>query len=262
MVTEESVLNKLFDEIYVISLADCLERREHIGSTLTRKGVKFTFINAVDGRSKAFGDTEWNRLFSLSNRFMPTSRELKSAEVGCALSHNSIYKKMIQDNVSTALILEDDVDMTLPKVISDISDDILKVEWDLLYFGVKNNRAVESNSFKLKRLLYYPIIRRFFRHKRSAMFNAKEIARIHPRQLNKSLMYAGCHHGTHAYAVTNAGAKKVLDFNYPVRLPSDLALNELIVRGQLTAFLLKENMFVPRPEAGSTIGNPVSSSRR
>lgn len=95
--------------IFVISLPTAIERRKDIQRQMADKGLDFTFIDAVDGRSlsakhEAMVDDKWKRKRS--------GVALSSAEIGCALSHVSVYERMIQQRIARAIILEDDVILT------------------------------------------------------------------------------------------------------------------------------------------------------
>ncbi|MGB3298915.1 MAG: glycosyltransferase family 25 protein [Phormidesmis sp.] len=262
MIKKPSLINELFERVFVISLQDSTDRRQYVSSLLQHHGVDFEFFNATDGRAPNRVDKDsWVPGVSKSNRFMPSQRDLRSAEVGCALSHVRIYEKIIQDKIESALILEDDIDLVESSVWV-LSEATKLSKWDLIYFGVRNNHLPESLAFKVKRHLYYSVMRYLRPSLRSSQFSATELSRIFPRIVSRGLLRAGCHHGAHAYAVTRNCAAKLIEENFPVRLPADLVLNELIVQGKLESYMFTTDLFTPRPEAGSTIGNPIRSISR
>ncbi|MCM7587832.1 glycosyltransferase family 25 protein [Enterobacter chuandaensis] len=86
---------------FVINLKHSLERRAKMESQLLKLNIAHEFIEAVDGRNMT--ETERRNVTREVNyAFLP-------GEVGCALSHQKVYKKIINENIETALILEDDV---------------------------------------------------------------------------------------------------------------------------------------------------------
>lgn len=86
---------------FIINLKHSLERREKMESQLLKLNIAHEFIEAVDGRKMT--EVERNNVTrELNYAFLP-------GEVGCALSHQKIYKKIINENIEAALILEDDV---------------------------------------------------------------------------------------------------------------------------------------------------------
>lgn len=68
---------------------------------LNTLGLSAEFIEAVDGRLMS-EDERRSVTADVNYAFLP-------GEIGCALSHQKIYKKMIDENIDNALILEDDV---------------------------------------------------------------------------------------------------------------------------------------------------------
>ncbi|EPP1355413.1 glycosyltransferase family 25 protein, partial [Enterobacter hormaechei] len=68
---------------------------------MSELNIAYEFIEAVDGRKMT--ETE------LRNVTRETNYAFLPGEVGCALSHQKIYKRIIDENIDAALILEDDV---------------------------------------------------------------------------------------------------------------------------------------------------------
>ncbi len=88
-------------KIFIINLENSVARRLQMQKQMSNLGLPFEFIKAVDGR--LMSDKQIKQATSIINyAFLP-------GEIGCALSHQLVYKKMIDDNIDTALILEDDV---------------------------------------------------------------------------------------------------------------------------------------------------------
>ena len=86
---------------FIINLKHSLERRAKMESQLLKLNIAHEFIEAIDGRKMT--ETERRNVTREVNyAFLP-------GEVGCALSHLEIYKKITYENIDAALILEDDV---------------------------------------------------------------------------------------------------------------------------------------------------------
>jgi glycosyl transferase family 25 len=253
-----SILNTFFERVFVISLRDTLERRKSVGELLYSLNIAFEFIDAVDGRhERSFSPDVFNNQVSVQNRFMPTARQMRGGEVGCALSHIECYRRVIDAGLRNCLILEDDITFgitspCLTDLLGRIPDN-----WELAYLGVKNNHVPASLGFKAKMYLYYPIMKIVASNTRPAKFSSHELFRLHPRRHSSGWLLAGAHHGTHAYGITQACAQKLIDANFPVALPSDICLNEMIVSGGLNAFLSPDNIFVQKLGRDSTTGNPT-----
>jgi collagen beta-1,O-galactosyltransferase len=132
--------------VYVINLPRSHDRRAQMEERLSAAGFhasSVTFVPAVDGREL---DTDklhaaGVRLFSnwkqtgTNNPYY--TRDLKWGEVGCALSHHSVWKRVAEG--SPAIVLEDDV-LFAPNACARIEEELGVLsahapEWDLCYIG-------------------------------------------------------------------------------------------------------------------------------
>ncbi|WP_148245153.1 glycosyltransferase family 25 protein [Enterobacter asburiae] len=101
--------------IFVISLKRSYERRKSIEERLTSLGLEYEIFTAIDGR--LLSDSE---LILFTKK---TNYAIEPGEIGCSLSHVSIYAKMVAENTSSALILEDDAILfdDLPTVLHSLA---------------------------------------------------------------------------------------------------------------------------------------------
>lgn len=93
--------------VFLINLEKNKERLAYMQAQLERLGVAFERIPAVYG--KELSRKELCRKFSAFRSYCATGVRLTLGEVGCALSHIKIYRRMIEENLSYALIFEDDI---------------------------------------------------------------------------------------------------------------------------------------------------------
>lgn len=93
--------------IFVISLARSESRRTRIAARLTELGLRFEFLDAVDGRHLT-PDHQALVDFSFPTSHRLLGRPLSRGEIGCALSHALAYRKIVQENIPYAIIMEDD----------------------------------------------------------------------------------------------------------------------------------------------------------
>jgi len=96
-------------KVYVVNLARDVERMASVKRQLDALGVPFERVDAVDGR--AMSADELRRAYSPFRWWCAKGWRASRAEVGCALSHNGIYKAMLEEGVDVACILEDDVEL-------------------------------------------------------------------------------------------------------------------------------------------------------
>ncbi|CAK9885539.1 MAG: hypothetical protein XXXJIFNMEKO3_01939 [Candidatus Erwinia impunctatus] len=87
--------------IFIINLERSVERKTALEARCQALGLSVEFIPAIDGRQLNEEEIK-NTAQAVNYAFLP-------GEIGCALSHQLIYKKMIRENITQALILEDDV---------------------------------------------------------------------------------------------------------------------------------------------------------
>ncbi len=93
---------------YVINLARSAERRASITSQLTAYGIDFEFIEGVDGDHLDMTNPEMIAAIAPSFRNAEGWRPTLAA---CAMSHLSVYERVIVERPAAALVLEDDVQL-------------------------------------------------------------------------------------------------------------------------------------------------------
>lgn len=95
-------MNKI--HIFVINLKKDTAKKAQISRLLTKLNLDFEIFPAIEGKKLTSAEIDsvyfWDK--SLFNR------QLTNGEIGCAMSHLAIYKKMLSENIEMALIFEDD----------------------------------------------------------------------------------------------------------------------------------------------------------
>lgn len=93
---------------YVVNLERSLDRKMYVEKILEHMPfLDYEFVAAVDG--KAMGETERLSNFDSKKFKQRYSVDVRPGEIGCTLSHQKCYRKIIDDNEPYALILEDDI---------------------------------------------------------------------------------------------------------------------------------------------------------
>jgi glycosyl transferase, family 25 len=93
-------------QVFVISLERATERREYMSNLITQLGLNATIISAVDGKNLR---PEQRARYNSERARRIYGCEMNDNEIACYLSHLSIYSKMLEQRIDTALILEDDI---------------------------------------------------------------------------------------------------------------------------------------------------------
>lgn len=81
----------------------------------------------------------------------PDGNTLKAREAACALSHMTIWKHMVEENISKALILEDDVEFqegAIPIAMDSIGD----LDYDMVYISGNDVRPAKRVNGRLMKL--------------------------------------------------------------------------------------------------------------
>lgn len=159
------------------------------------------------------------------NIITPHAR-LNRGQLGCFHSHVRLWKFIIQQNLSSAFICEDDADINYnQKTADDIKDvaDDLKItsrEWDILYLGhnITNRSANEKN--KISRRLSVP-------QKCAGLF---------------------------AYIITKRGCEILLEKASPYDVAVDLYVADMINSGRLKALAACPSLCYVVPVASDTEG--------
>jgi GR25 family glycosyltransferase involved in LPS biosynthesis len=97
-------INRL--KIFVINLERAQDRRLAMKKQLDAFNIPFEFFPAIDGQHLTPADLA---LYSSAETLRIHGRDLSRNEIGCALSHLSIYQLLLNAPFDECLILEDDV---------------------------------------------------------------------------------------------------------------------------------------------------------
>ena len=92
---------------FVINLDKEKARMASIEAQLSQLGVVYERISAVYGKELPL--QERNQAVNKFRWWCAIGRPIAVAEIGCALSHFSIYQRMVEESIPYACILEDDI---------------------------------------------------------------------------------------------------------------------------------------------------------
>ena len=128
-------LNKVFDRIFVLTIPSFTDRIENMKQRL--EGVDYEFFYGTYG-----GDLDVTPYREAGSR-------LTRGQLSCALSHYNIYKKIVEEDIQNALILEDDCIFT--ENINRIEEyaEQLPDEYSVFYLGFQEGSAGSGYSSNL-----------------------------------------------------------------------------------------------------------------
>lgn len=236
-----TALNQYFDQIYVLTLPQCVDRQKNVEQALA--GLNWQFFWGTDKKQLNLDSQDGYHLYDdeLHRMTKRTHRSMNSGEVACALSHKRIYQDVLDNGYQRVLIMEDDVLPELDKlknfskVVNQLPDD-----WELLmlgYYGEKRpslKSSIQQHLYKLFHLLHL-----FNWHKVSKQW----IDDIQLQEYSDELYSIGKVLGAHAYAISHSSAEKFIRYQTPVRIQADRIFNYYKAQHGLKAFAVRDTMF-------------------
>lgn len=189
-------------KVFVINLPTAIERRKGMIKHLTARGVPFELIDGVNGRQLA--DDEIERMCDME--VVRKYKWMTKGFLGAVMSHYFLYKKIVDENIECACILEDDVVVgrDFLQTLDAIEKRIKEEPFVLLHYTSWNKIELENMQKPL--------------HGNTSLYKVKDTD-----GLNSA---AG-------YVVTHDVAKKMLDFLTPIRYGAD-NWHEFIKEGVLS----------------------------
>ena len=180
------------DDVWVINLDRRPDRMEKFKKTHTILSERALRLPAFDGKKLALTD-------KIARLFKPHDFNWKKPVMGCALSHLSVWMRLLTDkpDIQSYLVLEDDVvlDSTWKqRWDAMIDDDALPEDWDIVYLGgilPPNREGFEACCVEKLN---------------------KHIARIKENQVfGQPIPNRYMHFCAYAYVLSRRGAQKILD---------------------------------------------------
>lgn len=168
--------------IFIVNLARDTQKRQFMQAQLDKLNLKAEFFPAIYG--KDLSDEALNEcVHDYQNAY------LTHGEIGCALSHIQIYEQIVAQNLSHALILEDDAILTdeLPSVLT----------------ALEAHHTEAATAYQLGTL-----------HRYIQPFSQ-------PLNPSHKIHIATSGYGTHGYVINLAAAKQLAKHLLPIRYEAD-----------------------------------------
>lgn len=168
---------------FLINLDKNPERLAAMTSQLEKLGVVFERVRAVYG--KDLSDEEKRRAVNRFRWWCAKGYRIRDGEIGCAISHNNIYRKMIDGNIPVACVFEDDVQ-----------------------FDERFNEVLASVS-------------RFIDLEKPQVVLLTNFTRVRRNPETPEIVPIANDHCTAGYVLTLPAARAILRVNSPIQVPSD-----------------------------------------
>ena len=202
-----SLLNRVFDEIYVINMDRSTDRLEEIDGRLRRLGIKYQRISAVEGSKLSYAEIR-------KETTLPSALFSTKGAIGCALSHKKAWKDAVVRNLNRVLILEDDVILgeTNFEERFQRSWEAIPSDWEIVNLGCIAGCGDRDKYSLFDWLISAPLLLQDL-----LMGRSKSRGR-----LNDLVTVPDVNCGSHAYAVTGSAARKMLAWLPVLPLPAHI----------------------------------------
>lgn len=205
--------------IFIINLEKDVKRRAHMEELCQTYSLSCQFIKALSGQD--LSENYIKTIYSKEKAIEHIGRELGHGEIGCALSHISIYQKIVDEALPYAVVLEDDIDTLQDLQIIIDSHQNLPVDWELLLLGEYCDHI--SLDAQLSSYWRWKSIKNGWKAVRLVRHSA----------------------GAHAYIISNRGAKKLLEQLDTIALPIDHYTND---EQYINVYALRPRIIMPDPQ--------------
>jgi len=168
-------------KVFVINLARSTERRASMEQQLSRLNLDYEIVEAVDGSQLSYTD--------IMRETRPLNYALSCGEVGCALSHINVYRRIASEAIPMALILEDDALLNCESVVVMSEIEKRNIQPPTVTLLTEISQYIDSPTSSLS--------------ERRNIYDVLEASR------------------SHGYIINQSAAKKLIEFLYPVWMVAD-----------------------------------------
>jgi glycosyl transferase family 25 len=214
--------------VFVISLERAVERRAHMATLTQKLGLTAEFVSAVDGRKL---NDEQRARYDRSAARRIYGVDMSDSEIGCYLSHYSIFEKMVAERIPVALIMEDDIDCDpdFKRVVDELVNEA-NPEWTVVRFQTAKTTVRDG-------------VKPAYLGRKIAVVAGRDLCALQTNVL-----------GACGYLIRLEAAESMLDYGSRIFLPIDQAMDRYWENGILPYVV--RPMPVRQSEAfGSEIGN-------
>jgi glycosyl transferase, family 25 len=187
--------------------------------------IPFQIVEAIDGTVLSEEEIRNNKNFGIYKSGFHSSY-LRKEEIGCILSHLKVFRKMIDEKIELACVVEDDIEY-LPGFRDILYNINLGVsDWDILYLGHHSACTGKEAQCRNKKQLV---------NTRFSIGEAIEVP-----------------YGAYAYIINLEAAKRISGIAFPLRMPFDSYIGNAPATG-LRTFLISPPCVLHGADFKSTI---------
>lgn len=231
-------LKNFHDAVFVVTAPGFDERQEHVTRELG--AGNFEFVYGINKSSTSKEELIKQGIYD-EERAIELDRSSKPMTLGaicCSVGHRLVYERFLASNSERCLIFEDDViinesdESVVQEVLSHLPPDA-----ELIYWGWQGGGYRGWNGVIKQALYHLYYFLGFFKYDHTMISN------MYARPHNEYFDRAGKHLLAHAYSITRTGAEALLRANTPVVLNADNLLMYAVLKGGLSAYVSKKQLF-------------------
>lgn len=190
------------DAIYVINLIYRREKWQRTQKLFQEYGLCPTLVNAVDGTKLLKKD--------LKKLFGHYSSDLRRGQVGCLLSHVSVYADAYKRNLDCVWVCEDDVDLIeSPLQMQALIEQLTAIDpdWDILY---TDREQIIPSCYKGQEAGGEMLNLSFnFRPDQTHLPKSHYLER---QKINETFTRLGQRYGLYSYLISKRGLEKLVNY--------------------------------------------------
>jgi len=247
--------NSFFDKIYVISIKRNKQRLDaFLKENIFLNIEVFEGVDGIDLFPQLEHVWMFPKEYFLENGLSyDDCCRWNKGQLGCAISHLSAQKSIVENGFRKVLILEDDalIDESRINYFKNAIQEIPE-NWDLFYLGYNTiSRWSENRHTKLLLKIKHLLMPTNIDGLSSSDFNKQFFS----KSFSKNLNIPGVYGGTHAYAISYEGAKKIIDISTPLQYASDTTLMYANYHKLINSYSMKKQIIIPNSIYPSTLIN-------
>lgn len=216
---------------FIINMPHSHKRRSFMEDQMKKLHIPYEIVEGTVG--KDLTDEEMNAIYSEKMTLAYNGLQMSKTQVACAYSHSRVYKKIKEQHLSMALVLEDDVVLN-PHIAKLLKDEnfLRSTAFDWLHLdyqpvGLPFLKTWLKNSwFNTKRdpFFFFYALAKFPYITTLAMY--EKVREILYKNNPHIVIFARPLYLASAYVITSKGVDKVLPLTEPIRYPADTLPNQ------------------------------------
>lgn len=197
------------------------KRVDHVEQQVKPHLKSLKIVPAIDAKSPNAIE------FYSQNNQIPVVNPIRRGKIGCAFSHQNIWKDLNLSLSPSYIVLEDDIqpNQSSERIIDQILEE-LPVTFDIVFLYVSDQYYRPGTKIEGKRFLIEPYY----------------------------------HQHLSAYLISKKGANKLLNLIKMIDHPIEIMINQLVEEGKLEAYMTNQRPFANIGERNATQDNLLSSN--